>query len=96
MRKIRLFKMFFLLAGHLAIAGSLYSQDSQRDTLVMLTNQDAIGTSLEITFHKGLEHYYPLLAIWVEDMEGNYEHPLYVAHSMAKGTFRHARYEGGQ
>jgi hypothetical protein len=72
---------------------SLFGQQKVDATAEFTTLKDIPGTRLEIVFHKGLEHYYPLMAIWVEDMQGQYMHPLYVAESMAKGVFRHARYE---
>ncbi len=73
----------------------LPAQQETDQPAVMRTNQQAKGTPLEIEFHKGVEHYFPLMAIWVEDMQGHYIHSLYVARSMAKGIFRHAQYEDG-
>jgi len=75
------------------LPAALFGQQKAGQTGEFTTLEDTHGTRLEIIFHKGLEHYYPLMAIWVEDMQGHYLHPLYVAESMAKGVFRHARYE---
>jgi hypothetical protein len=75
------------------LPGALSGQQKDEATGAFATLKETPGTRLEIVFHKGLEHYYPLMAIWVENMQGEYMHPLYVSQSMAKGVFRHARYE---
>jgi len=66
------------------------------DISVLATNTEAKGIPIEIIFKKGVQHYYPLMAIWVEDTSGQYIHSLYVAESIAKGTFRHANYADGK
>ncbi|MFO8129491.1 MAG: hypothetical protein R6T99_06280 [Bacteroidales bacterium] len=48
------------------------------------------GIPLEIRFTKGASFNYPLMAIWIEDADSNYIATLYVAESIAKGTFDHA------
>ncbi len=56
---------------------------------VMQTLADADGLPLEVEFIRGRAHNHPLMAIWAEDMEGNYLQTLYVAQSIAEGVFRH-------
>jgi hypothetical protein len=51
------------------------------------TNVDGMGIVLTIDFHKGPEHNHPLMAIWIEDMDGRYIQTLYVSQSIAKGVF---------
>ncbi|MFP4366709.1 MAG: hypothetical protein ACLFQA_06410 [Bacteroidales bacterium] len=53
------------------------------------TNVNGRGLSMEIEFIKGKSHYFPLMAIWIEDTLGNYIQTLYVAQSIAKGVFGH-------
>lgn len=53
------------------------------------TNINGEGPALEIRLEKGEEHNHPLLAIWVEDMDGNYIQTLYVTRSIATGIFGH-------
>ncbi len=53
------------------------------------TNVEGEGLSLEIEFRKGRSHYFPLMALWIEDTLGNYIQTLYVAESIAKGVFGH-------
>ena len=53
------------------------------------TNSKGKGVKMEIDFRKGNSHYFPLMAIWIEDTLGNYIQTLYVAESIAKGVFGH-------
>jgi hypothetical protein len=56
---------------------------------IISTTVFAQGVPLEIIFERGRSHNHPLMAIWVEDMEGNYVQTLYVAESIGKGVFLH-------
>jgi hypothetical protein len=56
---------------------------------VISTTVNAAGVPLEIVIVKGRAHNHPLMAIWVEDLEGNYIQTLYVAESIAKGVYLH-------
>jgi hypothetical protein len=82
----------------LSLPGTANSQtDSPQNQLQSIsTNSEAEGLPVKITFKKGIKHYFPLMAVWVEDTTGAYIHPLYVAESIAKGKFRHARFKDGE
>lgn len=54
---------------------------------VIATTVNLNGQALEVVFEKGPHHNHPLMAIWVEDLEGNYVQTLYVAQSIAKGIY---------
>jgi len=69
---------------------------SEEQFQTLATNADAEGLAVKIIFKKGIRHYFPLMAIWVEDTTGAYIHPLYVAESIAKGKFRHAKFKEGE
>lgn len=56
---------------------------------VIVTHADIGGLPLEIEFRRGRAHNHPLMAIWAEDMDGNYLKTLYVALSIAEGVYRH-------
>lgn len=56
---------------------------------IISTQVNAAGVPLEIIIEKGKAHNHPLMAIWVEDLEGNYIQTLYVALSIAKGVYRY-------
>jgi hypothetical protein len=53
------------------------------------SNPGGKGAELEVTMIRGEGHNHPLMAIWVEDEEGNFIQTLYVAESIGKGVFRH-------
>lgn len=52
-------------------------------------NQEGNGPELQVVFSKGKYHNHPLMAIWVEDMNGRFIQTLYVAKSIGKGVFEH-------
>jgi hypothetical protein len=47
------------------------------------------GSALEIEMHKGEGHNHPLMAIWVETLDGQFVQTLYVAESIGRGVFQH-------
>ncbi len=80
------------------IAGSMFSLSScflfppaepGDEPLFLATNSSGRGIALEVEFRKGRAHYFPLMAIWIEDTSGNFIQTLYVAESIATGVFGH-------
>lgn len=59
-------------------------------------NPAGTGQLLEIRFNRGESHNHPLMAIWAEDMEGNYIQTLYVARSIGTGIFEHGDPSSGK
>lgn len=53
------------------------------------SNPDGEGREFEVELVRGSSFYFPLMAIWAEDTEGNYLQELYVAESIARGVFGH-------
>ncbi len=63
---------------------------AEKDILyVFNSNESGTGREMEIELRRGRSFYYPLMAIWLEDLDGNYIQTLYVAESIAKGVFGH-------
>jgi hypothetical protein len=60
------------------------------------TSYNGQGIDIEIHFEKGKTFNHPLMAIWLEDMDGNYIQTLYVAESIAKGVYRHGDASSGR
>jgi len=54
------------------------------------------GNLIELTFRRGAEYNHPIMAVWVEDIEGNYIQTLYIAKSIAKEEFEHADNSSGK
>jgi hypothetical protein len=62
----------------------------------LTTNTAGKGQEIIIDFTKGKEFYYPLFAIWIEDMDGKYIQTLYVAKAVATGIFEYGKQENGK
>jgi hypothetical protein len=65
------------------------TKEEKADKYIFATNQQGVVPKIEIHFNKGPAFYYPLMAIWIEDMNGNYLQTLYVAESIAIGVFNY-------
>lgn len=53
------------------------------------SNPSGRGAAIEIEMTRGDGHNHPLMAIWVEDVDGRFVQTLYVAESIGKGVFQH-------
>ncbi len=85
---IPLFAAITLLVSQFGCsASSRLTNAYPTDTLY--TNPEGEGELLEISFLRGPEHNHPLMAVWLEDTDGNYIQTLYVAESIAKGVYGH-------
>ena len=62
---------------------------NQEDEIVTITlNQEGSGPWLTVDFQRGDSFYYPLMAIWIEDLNGNYIQTIYVPESVATSIFK--------
>ena len=52
-------------------------------------NNEGKGPAIEFSFMRGEAHNHPLMAVWIEDKNGNYVQTLFVAESLGKGIFGH-------
>jgi hypothetical protein len=83
-----------LIAGYRCSGSKNVTETSKVDTI--FTNINGKGVSFEVEFTKGESHNHPLMAIWLEDKDGNYIETVYVAQSIGKGTFQHAAKSNGE
>lgn len=60
------------------------------------TNPDGKGQAISLRMIAGPEHNHPLMAAWVEDLDGNYLQSLFVANSIATGVYRHGQEREGK
>jgi len=60
---------------------------------VINSNVDGKGPGITIELTRGESFYYPLMAVWIEDAEGNYIQTLFVPVSVATGVFKYAKPE---
>ena len=89
---IRIFSIFMTSLLMLSLVSTdLYAQwckkNKELEHIIFSTNVDGKGPEMHIEFVKGAKHNHPLMAIWVEDLDGNYIQTLYVAQSISKGVF---------
>lgn len=53
------------------------------------SNESGSGQWIRVEFQKGESFYYPLMAVWLENLEGEYIQTLYVPNSVATSNFRY-------
>ncbi|MRR23553.1 hypothetical protein EG830_11315, partial [bacterium] len=62
---------------------------AQRQTVKdVVTNETGKGEEIEVGFYGGPSLYYPLMAVWLEDENGEYIQTLFVPRAIATGVFR--------
>ena len=67
-----------------------------QDSVVLLTsNVDGTGKSIEIEMIKGKAHNHPTFAIWLEDTSGKYLQTLFVTKALGQGIYEHGDKSGG-
>jgi hypothetical protein len=70
---------------------------AQRQKFVEVeTNDTGVGPTIELKFYGGPSLYYPLMAVWLEDEQGNYIQTLLVPRSVATGVFRYGSDASGK
>jgi len=69
--------------------GTKKNQQVEMMPEIITTSLHTTGPQIELNFKKGKYHNHPLMAIWIETMDGQYITTLYVAKSIAKGVFEH-------
>lgn len=68
----------------------LQADPVKKDSLQqIITNLNGKGLSLTLEFTGGKAHSHAVIAIWAEDMEGNYIQTLYLSKTIATGYFEH-------
>jgi hypothetical protein len=78
-------------------AGSLKTRNQvSEEKTVLATNIAGKGQEIVVDLTKGKSFYYPLFAIWIEDIDGKYIQTLYVAKSVATGVFEYGMQENGK
>lgn len=71
------------------------SQDPPASAVIE-TNQSENGPILTVEFKPGKYHNHPLMALWIEDLDGTYLQTLYVPRSIARGVFQHGSTSTGK
>jgi len=94
MRTIAILSIFALALA--ACSPTQKQKASATDVPVeVVTNEAGQGQGIILSVSAGVNHNHPLMAVWVEDLEGNYVQDLFVARSIATGVFRHGAEKDG-
>lgn len=70
-------------------------QVTEQEVEMIFTKTGFSGIPIQVEFLKGSAHNHPLMAIWLEDLEGNYLETLYVSKSVGTGVFGHGKVTNG-
>jgi hypothetical protein len=89
-------KLIILIVISVFLAGCTSQKNLTSETVTISTTPEKINSKLEIDFIAGKSHNHPSIAIWIEDLEGNYIETLYVTQYFAKGNFGHGEIEQGK
>lgn len=88
--------MVFMLGVSLASCSSgRQGKQVEPEVETIITRAGSSGIPLKVEFLKGTSHNHPLMAIWLEDMDGDYLETLYVAKSIGTGVFGHGKVTNG-
>jgi len=87
-------EMKYIIIVFMVVLASCSSSPSatklaQRQTFTdIVTNTAGTGQEIEVKFYGGPSLYYPLMAVWLEDDQGDFIQSLFVPRSVATGIFR--------
>lgn len=82
--------MFFIVIFLSVTCSRTLFDKNQDEKTTIITNPQGLGYNLKLEFLKGKSHHYPLIAVWIEDLNGSFIQNVYVSKSVARGTFDHA------
>jgi len=73
------------------------SKSRKSDSVVLITsNAEGAGRTIEIEMRKGKSHNHPTFAIWLEDTNGSYIQTLFVTSAIGQGIFKYGDKSDGK
>ena len=91
MEQMKIIRNIFLVLLIFSISCSINTgsseKEQEREFFKFETNIDGKGDEITIEFISGPSFYYPLVAIWLEELDGSYIQTLYVSESVASSIF---------
>lgn len=91
------FLIVLLIIAGACSSGSVATKSTSRTEKVSFSsNPSGKGPGIIVDLAPGESFYYPLFAIWLEDMNGGYIQTLYVARSVATGIFEYGKQDKGK
>ncbi len=92
--------LIILVIFSISYSCTLKSRESdvaeEQDIYYFTKNVDSEGSWITVEFQRGESFYYPLMAIWLEDLDGNYIQSLYVPESVGTSVYRFGGVEDGK
>ncbi|MDO9254181.1 MAG: hypothetical protein Q7U54_01625 [Bacteroidales bacterium] len=67
----------------------------QDNVILLASNVNGSGKSIEIELIKGKAHNHPTFAFWIEDTAGNYIQTLFVTEALGQGIFKYGDKSAG-
>ena len=95
-RIISVFAIISLATAACTTGAVKNNRQAEEEETTIVSNPGGKGPEIVVELTRGESFYYPLFAIWLEDMDGRYIQTLYVAKSVATGIFRYAAIENNK
>lgn len=86
-----LFVITVLLAAACSAATMNKKEATPEQKTIITANPEGKGPLISLEFTKGKSFNYPLMAVWLEDPEGNYIQTLFVPVTIATGVFKYGK-----
>ncbi len=96
MKKFALYIAAFVSLGVLYSCQTTNQPKSEKVIQQLATSPFTNGVPVTIMVIGGREYRYPIMAIWVEDLNGNFLGTLYASKSISTGIFRYGVYDKGK
>jgi hypothetical protein len=84
----------FLVASFTLMLFQMNGQSQNME--IIRTNPEGQGHKIALTVIAGPAHNHPMMAAWIEDMDGNFLQTIYVNESVAKGYYAYAKKDHGK
>jgi hypothetical protein len=78
------------------MASCVSQRVAETESIEITTNSGGGGNKFLVEFVKGPAHNHPSMALWAEDLEGNYIETLYVTQYVATGRYSFGELEPGK
>jgi hypothetical protein len=92
MNMSRIYFVFILFVAGACSSSTLKRQQvTTEQKTIINSNPDGKGPEISLELYKGKSFYYPMMALWIEDNDGNFIQTLYVPTTVATGIFKYGK-----
>jgi len=90
--------LVFMFLGLVVWQGCKPTRQPQSESITqeLTTSPFSNGVPAQVIVIGGQEYKYPIIAIWIEDLSGNYLGTVYASQSISTGVFRYGVYDKGK